>query len=439
MIYYWMRRDLRLEDNPALTEALAYAQVQGLQLKVVFIFDPQILKPLAQDDARVSCIHRQLRTLDQVLRKVGSGIEVHHQKPLEYWKQTNDLTQLYWNRDYEPSCRMRDGEVYELLQQRGVEVRSFQDHLFFEPGQVLKQDGTPYTVYTPFKNKWLSQYQELDATRLKPYPKPSAKRLGSLLVKDIPKIPTLEEIGFVESTQTLAPIQWGHLAQYAHLRDYPAKAVGTMLSPHLRMGTVGTRQVFQKLKTLDIASEDKSVLMSELIWREFFIHILFHFPQSSHQNFKKKYDGILWRDDQVQFKQWCEGKTGYPLVDAGMRELNQTGYMHNRVRMVVASFLIKHLMIDWRWGERYFASKLLDYELASNAGNWQWAAGTGCDAAPYFRIFNPITQLKKFDPQAEYVRKWIPELDTLEYPEPMVDHKYARQRCLESYQLGISD
>jgi len=314
--------------------------------------------------------------------------------------------------------------VKDLLQKQGIELLTYKDQVIFEENEVMKNDGKPYTVFTPYKNKWLDSFSLVDAT---PACFPSFEHFES---SEHP-FPSLAEIGFIKSSVKVKDYKLSGLGSYATNRDYPAEDNTSYLGSHLRFGTISIRQIIAALKPSD------AVFLSELIWREFFMQILFHFPDVVDHNFKTKYDGIQWRNDKNEFKIWCDGQTGYPLVDAGMRQLNATGYMHNRVRMVTAGFLCKHLLIDWRWGEAYFASKLLDYELSSNNGNWQWAAGTGCDAAPYFRIFNPIEQLKKFDKELKYVKKWIPELSTINYPAPMVDHKMARKRALEAYQKGL--
>jgi deoxyribodipyrimidine photo-lyase len=284
-------------------------------------------------------------------------------------------------------------------------------------------------LFTPYKNKYLGN---LDDFYYKPYP--TEKYFQNFLHTSKLKSPTLNQLGFTKSTLTFPDKKYKPiLANYGHDRDFPAMDATSHMSVHLRFGTVSIRDL---VKTA--IEEKSSVWLSELIWRDFYFSILYHFPHSAKVAFRKEYDEIKWRNNETEFKAWCEGKTGYPLVDAGMRQLNQTGFMHNRVRMVVASFLTKHLLIDWRWGERYFAEKLLDYELSSNVGGWQWAAGCGVDAAPYFRIFNPHEQLKKFDKDLKYIKKWIPEFnDVFKYPAPIVDHKVARERCLETYKKAL--
>lgn len=420
---FWFRRDLRLTDNIGLFEALK----SNTNVLPIFIFDENILNELDIDDARVQFIHESLNAINSELNTFNSSVLCLKGKPLDIWKQlikNYTIKSVYTNTDYEPYAKTRDTEVEALLTENNITFHSFKDHLIFEPHEVLKQDGNPYTVYTPFKNKWLEHFKGVSL-------------LTTLQFKSLHKhtfnFPSLESIGFKASTIIIKPFQLEQVGKYEQFRDFPNKDIGSYLGPHLRFGTVSIREIISELKPED------STFLSELIWREFFTQILFHFPKVLHHNFRSKYDDIAWRNNKAEFKLWCEGKTGYPMVDAGMRQLNKTGYMHNRVRMVTAAFLCKHLLIHWTWGEAYFAKHLLDYELASNNGNWQWSSGTGCDAAPYFRIFNPITQLEKFDKNLEYVKKWIPEFGTEAYPEPMVKHKTARLRALETYKVGIKN
>lgn len=419
---FWFRRDLRLTDNVGLHKALN----SGQKVLPVFIFDTNILSELPKNDARVSFIHASLKRMNSLLREKGSGIRVYLDSPMTAWKKIISefsVDSVYTNKDYEPYARKRDTEVKDLLASKGIEFHTFKDQVVFEENEILKDDGSPYTVYTPYKKKWLNHFS---GNHIQEYKVDFWDHYYSFENE----FPELSAIGFSEAAQKVKDFQLENLENYAENRNLPAVNGTSHLSVHLRFGTVSVREIIRKMK-------DNEVFLSELIWREFFMQILFHFPNVVQNNFKPKYNGIKWRNNQEEFKLWCEGKTGYPLVDAGMRELNETGYMHNRVRMVVASFLIKHLLIDWKWGEAYFAQKLLDFELSANNGNWQWSAGTGCDAAPYFRIFNPIEQLKKFDPKFEYVRKWIKDIDSFEYPQPMVDHKLARKRALEVYKAGI--
>jgi len=421
----WFRRDLRLEDNTALNRALE----TGNPVLPVFIFDTEILDELPVDDARVTFIYRQLEKINRELGSGGSSIRIFRGKPLQIWRELLDRYQVdsvFVNRDYEPYARERDREVGELLAGRGIPFTSCKDQVIFEENEILKKDGTPYTVFTPYKKRWLEAFSA-DS------PVPAKGFAGGGFCREQHPFPPLEQLGFKVSKLRVRPYDLSGLGEYARIRDFPGPDATSHLSPHLRFGTVSIRKIIAGL------GQGEEVFLSELIWREFFMQILFHLPGVVHQNFNPKYNGVAWRNDQEEFKKWREGSTGYPLVDAGMRQLLATGTMHNRVRMVTASFLCKHLLIDWRLGEAYFAEKLLDYELSSNNGNWQWAAGTGCDAAPYFRIFNPTAQLKRFDPDLEYVKRWVPEHGIPDHADPMVDHSFARARALEAYKKGIRD
>ena len=422
-VIFWFRRDLRLEDNTALEAALA----SGYPVVALFILDTDIVDELERDDPRLSFIYDRLSTIHRELVSRGSALHVHRGKPL---KVLEDITKaftvrgVFTNRDYEPYARHRDMEVSRMLESRSIAFQSFKDQVIFEQDEILKKDGKPYTVFTPYKRKWLEAYSEM---KIAPAGVPAS---GEFLKGSAP-FPGLDALGFRQSDIRVAPCDLSVLPDYARLRDYPAAGATSHLGPHLRFGTVSIRKIISSL------GDAHDVFLSELIWREFFMQILYHFPHVVTQNFNRKYDGLAWRNREEEWERWCEGTTGYPLVDAGMRELGRTGTMHNRVRMVVAGFLCKHLLIDWRWGEAFFAGKLLDYELSSNNGNWQWAAGTGCDAAPYFRVFNPAEQLKKFDAEREYVRKWVPEYGTADYPPPMVDHKFARERAIRTYRDSL--
>ena len=425
---FWFRRDLRLEDNVGLFHALD----SKYPVIPLFIFDEDILDSLPKNDARVGFIHDSLSKINQKLAEIGSSLLVKKGKTQEVWQallQEFDVEEVYFNKDYEPYAIKRDLTICEVLEANKTKSFSFKDQVIFEEKEITKADGLPYTVYTPFKNKWLEKYktmapvQEYDATdKFSNFYRDAMNRVFTF--------PTLEQIGFEESPIKVIPHNLKNVTNYEETRNFPALDSTTHLSPHLRFGTVSIR------KLVNWAAHKNQVFLSELIWREFFMQILFSFPKVVTNNFKSAYDGIQWRNDEADFKRWCSGTTGYPMVDAGMRELNETGYMHNRVRMVVASFLCKHLLINWQWGEAYFAQKLLDFELSSNVGNWQWAAGTGCDAAPYFRVFNPEIQLKKFDEKGIYIRKWIKEFD-LGYGKPMVDHAFARDRAISTYKSGI--
>ncbi|TKG91959.1 deoxyribodipyrimidine photo-lyase [Puteibacter caeruleilacunae] len=423
---FWFRRDLRLEDNHGLSKALD----GPYPVLPIFIFDDNILDELEEDDARVSFIYESLKKINYTLSNFKSSLAIFKGKPAEIWKNliaTYNIRAVYTNTDYEPYAIKRDQEIHNLLTNHNIEFKSFKDQVIFEKHEVMKapkkgQQALPYTIYTPYMKKWRATF---DPSQLVEF-----KGNNNYLQIHV-QFPDLIDFGFTQSAITVLPYNLSNLKDYEEFRDYPSRNVCSYLAPHLRFGTVSIRNIIGQLN----GQFDK--FLNELIWREFFMQILFHYPKVVENNFKDKYDGIEWRFQQEEWDRWCDGQTGYPLVDAGMRELNQTGYMHNRVRMVTASFLCKDLLIDWKLGEGYFASKLLDYELSSNNGNWQWAAGTGCDAAPYFRIFNPQNQLDKFDKHHEYVKKWIPEFGTSKYPKPVVDHSFARQRTLDAYKKAI--
>ncbi len=427
---FWFRRDLRLDDNHGFYKAL------GGKFKVlpIFIFDADILERLPKNDARVTFIHGCLESMQHELKKQGSGLSVYFGKPLDVFKKlssTLNIQNVITNHDYEPYALNRDKTISELLAQKGIGFYSFKDQVIFEKQEVVKADGDPYVVYTPYSKVWLEQYKTLASKN----PFDPTSRYSNLIGQMDFSWKSLNDIGFTPSKIKVKPydISKDVLDHYQETRNFPKLEQGTSsLSPHLRFGTIGIRTLVQKA-----AKSSNPTFLKELIWREFFMQILWHFPRTIDRSFKPKYDRIEWRNNEMEFEKWKTGTTGYPFVDAGMRELNQTGYMHNRVRMIVASFLCKHLLIDWRWGEAYFAEKLLDYEQSSNVGNWQWAAGSGVDAAPYFRIFNPTTQIDKFDKERKYIKKWVPEFDTDDYPEPVVDHKFARERCLNSYKLAL--
>jgi deoxyribodipyrimidine photo-lyase len=421
---FWFRRDLRLEDNMGLFHALD----SKFPVVPLFIFDEDILEKLPKNDARVGFIHDSLSKINSKLKELGSFLLVRKGVTQQVWQQLMqefDVKEVFFNKDYEPYAIKRDLAICELLESNKTASFSFKDQVIFEEREITKADGLPYTVYTPYKNKWLEKYKSMA-----PVPEYDAAEKFSNFHKNNFTFPTLDQIGFEESAIKVIPHNLKNVSNYHETRDFPALDSTTHLSPHLRFGTVSVR------KLVNWAVKKNDVFLSELIWREFFMQILYSFPKVVTNNFKSAYDGIQWRNDEEDFKRWCSGTTGYPMVDAGMRELNETGYMHNRVRMVVASFLCKHLLINWQWGEAYFAQKLLDFELSSNVGNWQWAAGTGCDAAPYFRVFNPEIQLQKFDEKGIYIRKWIKEFD-LGYGKPMVEHAFARDRAISTYKEGI--
>ena len=426
---FWFRRDLRLDDNAGLYAALN----SGLEILPIFIFDTHILDKLPTNDARVGFIHSQISGMNAHLNPMGKKIHVLHGDPLqEIEKLTGqyNIAQLHTSRDYEPYGIARDKSVQQLLSSKNIDFVTHKDHVIFEKDEVVKADGTPYKVYTPYSNTWRKLFEQQSLKHF-----PSETLFSNLVDSDKTQNPSLDDIGFENNPQSIPSYRLNNelIDSYEQHRDYPAIEGTSKIGVHLRFGSISVRKAVRSALT-----SDNPTFLKELIWREFFMQILWHYPHTQTQSFKPQYDRIPWRNDPAEFKQWCAGNTGFPLVDAGMRELNQTGFMHNRVRMLVGSFLCKHLLIDWRWGEAYFAEKLLDYEAASNIGNWQWVAGCGVDAAPYFRIFNPTSQIKKFDKDHSYIKKWVPEYSSLSYTKPMVDHPAARQRCLEVYKSAIS-
>ena len=427
---FWFRRDLRLDDNIGLYEALNSEH----SVLPIFIFDSEILDKLPKNDSRVTFIHETLQHMRESLQaEYGSSIAMFHGKPKDIYNQlieNYNIGSVYTNHDYEPYATERDTEIKSFLAEHDIEFKTYKDQVIFEKSEVVKKDGDPYKVYTPYMRTWKEKFKTID---FKIY---ETTLYFKNLIQDIdlPNL-SLADIGFEQSNQPIAPyeISPNLIQRYEDTRNFPAKDSTSRLGPHLRFGTVSVRKMVEKA-----IAETNEVFWQELIWREFFMQILWHFPHTSKSAFKPKYDRIEWRNNENEFKQWCEGKTGYPLVDAGMRQLNETGFMHNRVRMLVGSFLCKHLLIDWRWGEAYFAEKLHDYDMSSNIGNWQWVAGTGVDAAPYFRIFNPTSQIQKFDKGLEYLNKWVPDFQELTYPQPIVDHKMARERCLSTYKSALN-
>lgn len=428
---FWFRRDLRLDDNKGFLEALK----GDFPVLPIFIFDTEILDKLPKDDARVTFIHETLKHMRDILKEENSStIGLYHGSPEEVFQKLiteYHVKAVFTNHDYEPYAKQRDEKITHFLENQGIAFNTFKDQVIFEKNEVVKDDGKPYVVYTPYKNRWKSLFNGKHLTEHN-----TSKHRNNLLKN--PKLPNLSlgDMGF--ETAKIKVLQYTVTStlinNYEATRNFPAKENGTSrLGPHLRFGTVSVRKMMKKA-----IAEENEIFWSELIWREFFMQILWHFPHTHNTAFRSKYDRIEWRNNEAEFEKWKNGMTGYALVDAGMRELNATGYMHNRVRMLVASFLCKHLLIDWRWGETYFAEKLLDYDMSANVGNWQWAAGSGVDAAPYFRIFNPMTQIDKFDKQKEYINKWVPELQELSYPPKMVDHKMARERCLKTYKEAVA-
>jgi deoxyribodipyrimidine photo-lyase len=416
-----------LEDNAGFFHALSAEK----DVLPVFIFDSDILNELPKKDVRVTFIHQQLELIQAELKKINKSLAVFHGKPEEIFTQLiseNTIDTVYTNHDYEPYGRKRDKELNQLFGDKKVAFKTSKDQVIFEKSEVTKDDGKPYVVYTPYSNKWMAHFKEITLPHYE-----SEKKLNKIVDHKYPFL-SLSEIGFEESEIKIKPydVSKSLLELYEERRNFPAIDKTSYLGIYLRFGAVSIRKMVEKATKID-----NKTFLKELIWREFFMQILWHFPKTAKNSFKEKYDAIHWQNDEDLFQKWCDGKTGYPFVDAGMRELNKTGHMHNRVRMITASFLCKHLLIDWRWGETYFAQHLIDYEQASNVGNWQWSAGSGVDAAPYFRIFNPSEQIKKFDKDLKYIKKWIPELETSRYPEPIVDHKEARERCLKVYKEAV--
>lgn len=427
---FWHRRDLRLHDNAGLYHALR----SGLPVLPIFFFDTDILDHLEDPrDRRVEFIHRALLEMQEELAALGSTLLVRYGKPVELMTRLLSeypVAEVYTNHDYEPYATQRDGEIGELLRAKGIAFRTFKDQVIFEKNELLTAAGTPYTVFTPYSRRWKSQLADYF---LKPYP--NRKYFGRFLPHPPLPLPSLADLGFAPTGLDFPgkEVRDDVLVHYHQQRNFPAVPGTSRLSVHLRFGTVSIRALATR------AVERSETWLNELIWRDFYTMILYQFPRIQNESFRREYDHIRWRNHEEEFRAWCEGRTGYPLVDAGMRELNATGFMHNRVRMITASFLTKHLLIDWRWGEAYFARKLLDYDLAANNGGWQWAAGSGTDAAPYFRVFSPDLQTKKFDPKGEYIRKWVPDLNSLTYPPPVVKHAFARERALRVYKEGLAE
>ena len=427
---FWFRRDLRLDDNVGFYNALKSEH----PVLPIFIFDEEILKKLPKDDARITFIYETLQKMRTKLEdKNSSSIAMFHGKPAIVYKnllEKYNIDTVFTNRDYEPYAKERDDKIQQLLNDHTIKFKTFKDQVIFEQNEVTKKDGLPYVVYTPYMKVWKEQFK----THTLDFYYTSSFLKNLIQDKELPNL-TLSDIGFAKSNQKIKKhiVTPALIQNYEDTRNFPAQDSTSKLGPHLRFGTVSIRKMIEKAIT-----EKNEIFWQELIWREFFMQILWHFPHTSKKSFKAKYDRIEWRNNEAEFLKWCNGQTGYPLVDAGMRQLNETGFMHNRIRMLVGSFLCKHLLIDWRWGEAYFAEKLHDYEMASNIGNWQWVAGSGVDAAPYFRIFNPTTQIKKFDNDLAYIKKWVPDFQELTYPKEMVDHKEARERCLATYKEALN-
>lgn len=424
---FWFRRDLRLHDNVGFSEALK----SSLSVLPVFIFDTEILEKLPENDARVTFIHENLQEMRKELLQKNSSLAIYYGKPLDIFQnllEKYEIQQVFTNRDYEPYFRQRDSEIENLFTSKNVQFRTYKDHVIFEKSEVVKKNGQPYVVYTPYMWAWKERFKTIN-------PESHYSNLNNLVKdKNLPNL-GLEDMGFRISKLKApeADISSTLIQEYEVKRNYPALDATSHLGPHLRFGTVSIREIVKQAN-----SAKNKTFLNELIWREFFMQILYHFPRTLTESFKKKYDRIEWRNNAEEFEIWKAGKTGFPIVDAGMRQLKQSGFMHNRVRMITGSFLCKHLLIDWRWGEAYFAENLLDYEMSSNVGNWQWVAGSGVDAAPYFRIFNPTTQAENYDKEQDYIKKWIQEFGTDKYPEKMVDHIEARERALRIYKAAVS-
>lgn len=426
----WFRRDLRLKDNAALYHALR----SDVPVLPIFIFDTTILDQLQdRSDKRVAFIHAAITEMQTELVVLGSTMQVFHGKPLEVFAELVSMYTIqtvFTNHDYEPYAQERDTAVADLLSVTGIGFKTFKDQVIFEKSEVTKDDGKPYTVFTPYSRKWKAK---LSPDYLKPYP--TEKYFANFFRQAPISIPSLVSMNFEEVEMAFHSKQLNEeiVRKYSQNRDFPALENGTSkMGVHLRFGTVSIRAL------ATIAAGLNETYLNELIWRDFYQMILWHFPKVGKGHaFKVEYEKIKWRNNEEEFKKWCDGKTGYPIVDAGMRELNATGFMHNRVRMIVASFLTKHLLIDWRWGEAYFANKLLDFDLSANNGGWQWAASSGCDAAPYFRVFNPYLQTEKFDKELKYIKKWVPEFQEFSYPQPIVVHEVARKRVLETYAAAL--
>ncbi|MFN8577607.1 MAG: deoxyribodipyrimidine photo-lyase [Candidatus Sericytochromatia bacterium] len=425
---FWFRRDLRINDNSGFYNLLNDKN----NILPLFIFDKDILDKLSDNDKRVNFIYLELKKMKFEFEKLESSFLILYGNVYEIYEKIikeYDIDSVYTNHDYEPYALDRDNKIKELLEKNNIIFKTFKDQVIFEKKEILNQQDNIYTVYTPYKNKWKEKVLEQGIINY-----PSETYLSKLYKIESLNIPSLKDMGFNE-IETIFPnkeIDLDIIKDYDKYRNIPSLDKTSRVSLYLRFGTISIREC------VNIAYKYNEIWLNELIWREFFMMILFNFPHVVNNSFRKEYDNIQWLNNNDDFKKWCEGKTGYPIVDAGMRELNETGYMHNRVRLITASFLTKDLLIDWRWGERYFSEKLLDYELSSNNGNWQWCAGTGCDAAPYFRVFNPYMQTEKFDPDYKYIKRWVPEYNTSKYPKPMIDHKFARNRALETYKQALN-
>jgi len=420
---FWFRRDLRLHDNTGLNAALS----SGQKVLPIFIFDENITTDLDEDDPRLSFIYENLKKMNSILSKSGSGILIEQGDPSEVWEKLIEefsVGKVFFNKDYEPYATNRDQNIVKLFKEKGIEVESFKDQVIFEENEILQDDGAPYTLFTPFKSRWLQKFNnsEFSSNTLK-------DQDGYFQFKNT--FPALEDLFSTQSSIQVKDFDLSNLERYGELREFPAEDAGSYLGPHLRFGTVSIREIFTQL------NPDLERFKNELIRREFYQQILFHFPKLTKENFKAEFNGIRWRFCLNNYDRWCSGKTGYPLVDAGIRQLNSTGYMHHKVRMIAAEFLCKHLLIDWGWGAEYFAEKLLDFDLASNIGNWQKAAGTGCDTVPFKNITDPNSLLEEIDKDLKYIKKWLPEFGTARYPKPIIEHEAGRERAIKAYDEGL--
>lgn len=432
-VAFWHRRDLRVEDNAGLYHAL----MSGKRVMPIFIFDKVILEKLKdKHDMRVMFIYNYVSELKLKYKNAGSDLYVTYDDPVKFYgtflEQFPNCTAIYTNHDYEPYAYERDGQIRRMLEDQGKDLRTFKDQVIFEKNEILTNKEEPYSVYSPYSRSWMERFkQDSEADRHFR----SEDHLDKCISFDPPKMPSLEEMNFIETSYDFPKVKLdaNTLKNYKENRNIPGDEGTSRVGAYLRHGILSIRRVADKAKDTSFS------FLNELIWRDFYMMILYHNPHVVENSYRPKYDFIAWRNNEVEFEKWCKGETGYPIVDAGMRQLNKTGYMHNRVRMITASFLTKHLLIDWRWGEAYFAEKLLDYELSSNNGGWQWAAGSGTDAQPYFRIFNPYSQTDKFDKDRTYIKMWVPEVDSVDYPKPMVEHKFARERALEQYKKGLAE
>jgi deoxyribodipyrimidine photo-lyase len=426
---FWFRRDLRLHDNRGFFEALN----DNNKVIPIFIYDTNIIDKLMKDDPRLTFIENALGGINSAMKRNRCSIATYRGTPKAVFKKIIKdfpIDQVYTNHDYEPYASQRDADIKKMLSAEGIIFKTYKDQVIFEKNEVTKDDGKPYVVYTPYSRKWMQKFEAEGVTHY-----PSENHLDNLFSDErLPQV-TLQEMGFKKSTLQPQDPKFDNelIDQYEATRNNPAQDSTSRLGVHLRFGTQSIRTIVSRS-----AERKNPTFLKELIWREFFMQILWHFPHTSQKSFKQQYDRIKWRNNKEEFDRWCSGMTGYPLVDAGMRQLNKTGFMHNRVRMLTASFLCKHLLVDWRWGEAYFAQKLFDYEMASNVGNWQWAAGSGVDAAPYFRIFNPHQQIQKFDNNLTYIKNWVKDLNAPTYPFPILEHKLARERCLATYKAALN-